>query len=852
MALMLTQPLFWLIFLAVVALLISLARPLRWWPPAIFMRAGIVFLVLVATLAPNSRLLGGALPERQVLIVDQSESLDEGMRQMLQAVAQNWHTNGVNRLVVVFGDTAQVWEGLNGPWPQVDGRASDLVGALTLSAELLGNQPGEVVLATDGLVPSSSAVSEAFSALAAAGHTLNVSPIAPAQFANDLYLGDFRAPASMWQGAAFAVLLPVYAPADGEAIVRLTVDGQVSEEQPQALRAGENLVAFPLTAVAQGIMTLEASVDWLDDPRLENNRVYMAIEVFPPPRVLMVTRDLSTANPFRQSLLDSGMQTDLYDPADLPTELDRLTPYQVVIMHNLLAEQLTLEQMLALRAFVSQLGRGLLVLGGRNAYTLGGYENTPIEEILPVKLEPPLRSERPPITFVVVLDRSGSMNDDPGPVKPIDFAKEAAIRVVENLRPEDHLAVVSYSADVTWDVPLQQLGDGLGARLAQDAITRIEASGGTHIYEALRMVVEEMERSAPTEAVHILLLSDGNSEDGSPGEFRTLARRARLSDMSISTIFLGDEGDPETLREIAEASDGRFFQVEEASDLPEVMVAESRAAHSENIQLGQTGLVAGTENHPILGGFSLSSLPTLRGYNALSSRADEGAEDVLLSSGFGDPILSVWQVGLGRVAAWTSDIGEEWGIPWQYWGERGQFWAQVIRYMLPDPSFGPAQAEINLDTRSVHVELRVLTGGGVPYNLADAQYSFVAPEGVVTYSIPQVAPGLYRLSFPRPPEGAYRGLVSYLGLEGAAEVGAPFAVNYPQEWRPADAEQGRENLLTWAAMTGGVELQLESLASPSETVGDVRDPETFWPLLLALVFLWPVEIALRRRWLPWR
>ena len=521
-----------------------------------------------------------------------------------------------------------------------------------------------------------------------------------------------------------------------------------------------------MQAGAQGITTLEAVASWEDDARPENNRAFATVEVFASPRILMVTEDLGSASDFQQALVISGMEVSFMEPGDLPTDLETLEPYQIVILHNILAETLTAEQMLTLEVFVSQRGRGLIFIGGRNSYTLGGYENTPLETMLPVILEPPERKERPPVTLVLVLDRSGSMGQSRvTQVQPIELAREAAMRAIETLTPDDYLGVLTYSGDFVWDVNVNRLGDGLTLRLALDAVSRVKDSGGTNMFAALEEVVRELEITPTTETRHILLLSDGKSFDGSPEEFQALAEAAQALDVTISTISLGIQSDTETMALIADSGKGRYFDVLDPLDLPRILVSESRAARSENVQLGETALLSGEEKHPILAGFSLSELPTVSGYNALTSKVDQGAEDVLLSANFEDPLLSVWQLGLGRVAAWMSDLGEEWAGNWSGWSRQGQFWAQVVRYALPDPSLSPAQVDISVGPTRVTVDVQIQTPGGVPVNLADVEFSFADASGqAYTARVPQVGPGIYQLEFDRPVEGAYRGVVSYLGF----------------------------------------------------------------------------------------
>jgi hypothetical protein len=78
-------------------------------------------------------------------------------------------------------------------------------------------------------------------------------------------------------------------------------------------------------------------------------------------------------------------------------------------------------------------------------------------------------------------------------------------------------------------------------------------------------------------------------------------------------------------------------------------------------------------------------------------------------------------------------------------------------------------------------------------------------------------------------------------------------VNYPPEWKPSEYLLGRAELDKWVESTNGKYISLEEIQSvPSETVeSSVRLEEVWDKLLLAVIVLWPLEIAIRRRWLPW-
>lgn len=891
---LLASPWLWLAFAGLAAGLGLLAWRLGLrWKPALGLRLLLVGLALLGAFWPNRGGERPGLAPRQALVVDQSDSLDEESRRQALRQALAWQAGGENRLVVAFGSRAEavLGEAVAGA---LDGRASELAGALRLAAGLIGPNPaagpapdepgqlaapdpppGRIILVSDGRASQPAAVEQAVQALAGQGLRLDVIPLAGRAAAGDLALGDLAAPANLWAGMPFDLLAPVYGTGAGQAArLRLSLDGRVSEISPEVLEDGS--YRFHIPSLAEGIVTVQVTAAWPEGERVDpfpgNNAAYAVLKVFAAPPVLFVSAEpeAEAARSFTARLARSKIPLTAIRPAEMPTRLDVLQQYRVIVLHNLLASQLSGEQMTALQVFTARQAGGLVFLGGRSSYTLGGYQGTPLEPLLPVRLEPPPRSLRPPMAFTLILDRSSSMSNY-SPLSqeaaPIALAREAAMRTIETMKAEDYLGLLSFSDEPEWDFPLRAIGGAAGMREALDAVSRIQADGSTYMFAALQEALAGMS-ALPAEAPvnrHILLLSDGQSTDGEDPEFIRLVQAGRDQGITVSAIALGDDVNSDLMTRMAEAGQGRFYAVQDAADLPHIMIAESQAARSENVQAGQTGLKVGAPGHPILLGINLPDLPRLSGYNALRSKADAGAEDVLVSASFDDPALATWQYGLGRVSAWMGDLGEEWTQGWTE-AAAGQFWSQVVRYSLADPAGGPAQATVTVEADRLKIDAAIYTLQGEPLNLAEVVFTYADPPaagqpgGGQTHSfrLPQQTAGMYGLEIPRPAQGAYRAALSYTDQAGRkVEVPAPFAVNPPREWQPVEPTGGQAALLAWAKTTGGGPTRLETApreaaAPPSiggRLAGLAADP---WQrLLLAVVILWPLEIAIRRRWLPW-
>ena len=79
-----------------------------------------------------------------------------------------------------------------------------------------------------------------------------------------------------------------------------------------------------------------------------------------------------------------GVEDELELADGFPKDADTLFSYHAVIVDDLEAKFFTAEQMLLLRRFVNQRGGGFMMLGGQESLARGGYDKTPLGEVLPV------------------------------------------------------------------------------------------------------------------------------------------------------------------------------------------------------------------------------------------------------------------------------------------------------------------------------------------------------------------------------------------------------------------------------------------------------------------------------------
>ncbi|MGG4147048.1 VWA domain-containing protein [Paenibacillus algorifonticola] len=717
---------------------------------------------------------------------------------------------------------------------------TDLSQALRLASGMLHEAGGgKIVLLSDGAENAGSMLRQA-ELLKHAGIEVDVVPIAAPQRV-DASLEAMDVPQTLRQGEKFTFEFTINSTSSGTAKLRLYEDNRELSTSDIVLEPGENRFALQSAALEPGFHRFRAELYAEGDEQGQNNTAYAFSRVSGPPAVLIVEGVPDSSGNVEAALKASLIRYETIPPERLSVQLASYAAYDSIILNNVPATRIAAKPMEWLGKAVSDYGIGLVMLGGDNSFGLGGYFQTTIEKALPVYMDLKGKRQLPSLGLILVIDRSGSMSGG-----KLELAKEAAMRTIELMRPEDSVGVVAFDSAPWWIVEPTKLtnrDDVLGK------IQGIQADGGTEIFPALDTAYNKL-LEMDAQRKHIILLTDGQSASN-PG-YAALTQGMVDNKMTMSTVAVGDGADQVMLEQLAKQAKGRFYFTNDESTLPAIFSRET-------VLMSRTYIVE--QNAPPLIGQAGSwatmwqnGLPDLQAY--IATTAKETAEVALLSPQ-GDPILARWAYGSGRTVAWTSDLTGKWSRDWVQWSALPNVLAEWIKWTFPQFESTPYSATAELDGREAMLRLR--TEG----TDTAAKLSAVVTDETgtsTTLSPLPAAPGEYAASLPVSEPGVY--LMQVSEQTAAAGAATPntgsgtttgFVIPYSPEYR-LTGENGAEALQQLATATGG---RLLSLDAPQEVYrfNPVESGQPYdWTreLLLLILALWLLDILLRRLSLPWQ
>ncbi len=752
--------------------------------------------------------------------------------------------------------------------------ASGLRLAVAVSPE---DAASRILLVSDGNETAGSLLAAA-EAARAAGVPVDVLPV-EYDYPAEVIVERVVAPATVRGGET--INLSVVASATKRTAGRLliTENGEPVDLDPDSddlgvvveLDPGKNVLSLPIDPRTPGPVNYEAVFEPLNvttstgetvvgDSIPENNRASAVTFVGSEGWVMLVGDAEDEVGPLRDAMTRADLSVRLRRADQVPDDLTRLNAYEAIVLVNQPAYGFSERQQQNLRRYVHDSGGGLVMTGGPDAFGAGGWIGSPLEDALPVQLDPPQKRQMPMGALAIVLDASGSMGSSVSGTNmdQQQLANESSIAAIETLSRLDQITVLSFSGGTRVVVPLTTVSDPAGIARR---IRSIGPGGGTNMFPAIDEA-EVLLRRSQAGVKHIIVLSDGQTM-GSDSAGYNLADRIFARGTTISTVAVGDGANERLLDGIAQRGGGRFYKVQGAGalmQLPQIFMKEAQTIRRSLIWEGEpfSPQVVGIPTETMRG---IGSVPAISGYVVTAPR--DGLSQITIKATqvseagdtVEDPIAAQWQYGLGRVAVFTSDATTRWAGDWVGWQGYKQFWEQQIRWAMRPA--GSSNVRVLTEERGDQTAIIVeaLDDQGERLNFASFRARVSTPDGTATdVRLRQVGPGRYEGAIDTDQPGSYVVSMQYQApgqaggpnLRGSvqAAVSRPFA----DEFRALETNTAL--LRQIAAITGGEVLSADpTIDQPWRREGLTMPVSTraIWlAIVVASLGLFIADVGIRR------
>lgn len=369
--------------------------------------------------------------------------------------------------------------------------------------------------------------------------------------------------------------------------------------------------SFDRTFDSEGVHRIRAVIN-ADDRYPANNEYFKTVRVVEKPEILVVGGEGSLAPEVEQFF-------EVSHSDDVPENLD---DYYAVVLKNSVDDSALIE-------YVSE-GNGVV-------YT-GDY-SSPME-ILPVKAtssSPPPEDTR----IVLVIDISKSTEED------IQEAQQIAYSLADSLPGNSRVGAVAYSEEAF--VVSQPEILAYNRENLKDKISRLETGVLSYHDRGLKGG-----RQLSGGEGNVILMTDGKFSSGQdvrlPDQIISESYET-ASEMDARLIVVGVGEDPNTgyLRDLSDRNGGFYRSSSATNTLPFFFKSGGGGG-------SVSSLVNMNPDHFITRG-GVSGAVTL-----FDSVAPRRGADTLVGTDAGNPVLTVWRYGLGRVAAFSADNEDLQGI----------------------------------------------------------------------------------------------------------------------------------------------------------------------------------------------
>lgn len=272
---------------------------------------------------------------------------------------------------------------------------------------------------------------------------------------------------------------------------------------------------------------------------------------------------------------------------------------------------------------------------------------------------------------------------------------------------------------------------------------------------------------------HIILLTDGCGETQ---DFKPVTDKINDDGVTLSTVAVGSGADVRLMMNMAAACGGRYYFADAHSDIPRIFAREVFLGGNTYIKNGDYSL--SIANGEITNNLFPDGWPNILGYVAASPK--QSATQLIVSNE-GDPVLTVWQYGLGKSIAWNTDVSGAWTSGYSGENDYAELWKRMLDYACGASTIGEDRVDVKSENGRTVLEYHTDeyddgTGVEAIYSRPDGEVGEVtlspSKPGVYTAVVDSDKPGIYNFNIRRSDNGEVTGAITTAS-----------AVQYSDEYR---------------------------------------------------------------------
>lgn len=249
-----------------------------------------------------------------------------------------------------------------------------------------------------------------------------------------------------------------------------------------------------------------------------------------------------------------------------------------------------------------------------------------------------------PMNLALVIDRSGSMDS----AEKMPYVKQALRLVLQSLRADDIIALVTYGSTADLLLPAQPVGDG---RWIEETLNRIVIDGDTNLHAGLMLGFSEVTKNYdPSRNNRVILLTDGIANHGvtDPAQIAEEALAYNERGIYLSTIGLGLDFNDGLLSRLAEQGQGGYSFVDSAQELDRVF-KEHLAGVQQRVADDLSLTLVPAPGVQLIGLTDYKETPPAQGAHILLPAVGAGDSAVLLAQFQLSPTAAVGMQPLAQV-----------------------------------------------------------------------------------------------------------------------------------------------------------------------------------------------------------